>query len=89
MPYVFDRFRQQDASTTRRHGGLGLGLAIVKQLVELHGGSVRVESAGLGQGTTFKVLLPLSVCNPPGIPTTPSVGIPRARWFLCPSLPNG
>ena len=64
LPLVFDRFRQQDASTTRRHGGLGLGLAIVKQLVELHGGSVRAESAGPGQGTTFKVLLPLSVVQP-------------------------
>ena len=61
LPHVFDRFRQQDASTTRRHGGLGLGLAIVKQLVELHGGSIQVESAGLGKGTSFKVLLPLSV----------------------------
>ena len=64
LPYVFDRFRQQDATTTRKHGGLGLGLAIVKQLVELHGGSVRVESAGPGRGTTFKVLLPLSVVQP-------------------------
>ena len=64
LPYVFDRFRQQDASTTRRHGGLGLGLAIVKQLVELHGGSIQVESAGAGHGTTFKVLLPLSVVQP-------------------------
>ena len=64
LPHVFDRFRQQDASTTRRHGGLGLGLAIVKQLVELHGGTVQVESAGLGRGTTFKVALPLSVMQP-------------------------
>lgn len=64
LPYVFDRFRQQDASTTRKHGGLGLGLAIVKQLVELHGGNVRVESGGRGQGTTFCVMLPLSVLRP-------------------------
>ena len=64
LPLVFDRFRQADASTTRRHGGLGLGLAIVKQLVELHGGSVQVSSAGLGQGATFRVLLPLTVLSP-------------------------
>jgi PAS domain S-box-containing protein len=59
LPYVFDRFRQGDASTTRRHGGLGLGLAIVKQLVELHGGNVCVKSGGIGQGATFIVRLPL------------------------------
>ena len=64
LPYVFDRFRQADATTTRRHGGLGLGLSIVKQLVELHGGSVRVKSAGIGQGTTFTVSLPLTVIQP-------------------------
>jgi PAS domain S-box-containing protein len=60
IPYVFDRFQQGDASSTRRHGGLGLGLAIVKQLVELHGGSVRAQSVGLGKGTTFTVHLPIT-----------------------------
>jgi signal transduction histidine kinase/ActR/RegA family two-component response regulator len=60
LPYVFDRFRQGDAGTTRQHGGLGLGLAIVRHLVELHGGTVRVESSGPGEGTTFRVLLPLT-----------------------------
>jgi CheY-like chemotaxis protein len=64
LPYVFDRFRQADASTSRRHGGLGLGLSIVKTLVELHGGSVRVKSSGEGQGATFAVSLPLVAVDP-------------------------
>jgi signal transduction histidine kinase/ActR/RegA family two-component response regulator len=58
IPYVFDRFRQGDASLTRQYGGLGLGLAIVKQLVELHGGTVRAESSGVGHGSSFIVNLP-------------------------------
>ena len=57
-PRLFDRFSQHDASTTRQHGGLGMGLAIVRHLVELHGGTVRAESAGPGQGATFIVRLP-------------------------------
>jgi PAS domain S-box-containing protein len=60
LPYVFDRFRQGDPSTTRRYGGLGLGLSIVKSLVELHGGTVRVKSSGENQGSTFSIALPIS-----------------------------
>ena len=63
LPFVFDRFRQADGSTTRRYGGLGLGLAIVKNVVELHGGRVSVHSEGIGRGTTFRAELPLSL-NP-------------------------
>lgn len=63
LPHVFDRFRQADSTSTRSYGGLGLGLAIVRQLVELHGGSVLVESAGIGQGATFTVSLPLAAVS--------------------------
>jgi len=58
LPHVFERFRQGDASSTRRHGGLGLGLALVRDLVELHGGSVSAQSAGEGKGAMFTVRLP-------------------------------
>ena len=58
LPYVFDRFRQGDSTTTRHHSGLGLGLSIAKQLVEAHHGTIRVESSGSGKGTAFTVSLP-------------------------------
>ena len=61
LPFVFDRFRQSDATTTRSHGGLGLGLSISRHLVEMHGGTVAAASAGEGRGATFTVSLPLEL----------------------------
>jgi signal transduction histidine kinase/ActR/RegA family two-component response regulator len=59
LPHVFERFRQAGASTTRAHGGLGLGLSIVRHIAEAHGGTVEAHSAGLGQGATFRISLPM------------------------------
>jgi signal transduction histidine kinase/ActR/RegA family two-component response regulator len=74
LPYVFDRFRQADGTSTRMHGGLGLGLSIVRQLVELHGGMVSVQSNGDEQGATFIVQLPLIATREQ---TVPAVHPPR------------
>jgi CheY-like chemotaxis protein len=63
LPFVFDRFRQADSTSTRSHGGLGIGLTIVRHIVELHGGTVRADSRGEGHGSTFTVTLPISAAN--------------------------
>jgi hypothetical protein len=82
LPYVFDRFRQEDGSTTRTYGGLGLGLAIVRHIVELHGGTVRAESTGVDQGATFTILLPLMQLKD----ATPSNSILSPSVLLSPAL---
>ncbi|HET7697048.1 MAG TPA: ATP-binding protein [Vicinamibacterales bacterium] len=63
LPYVFDRFRQADSRSTRRHGGLGLGLAIARHLVEEHGGDIRADSEGPGRGTTITIRLPVGLAD--------------------------
>jgi signal transduction histidine kinase/CheY-like chemotaxis protein len=79
LPHVFERFRQGDASSTRRHGGLGLGLALARDLVELHGGTVWAESAGEGQGATFTVRLPtMPTAHVGGNGTRSATPAPRA-----------
>lgn len=94
LPHVFERFRQDDASTTRRYSGLGLGLAIVRHIVELHGGTVEVRSDGEGLGSTFEVLLPIRAVEPrqplvpdnlpsrPDVATSTAKGAPRRTGAL-------
>jgi len=86
LPYVFDRFRQQDASSTRQHGGLGLGLAIVKHLVELHGGVVRADSDGIGKGAAFTVRLPVTPREAPVAAPSPqrALAARAERSLTCP-----
>jgi CheY-like chemotaxis protein len=74
LPDVFDRFRQADGSTTRRHGGLGLGLSIARQIVEMHGGSIRAHSEGPGMGAVFTLTLPLAPAS-----EAPQRAVPPAR----------
>ncbi len=82
LPHVFDRFRQADASTTRRFGGLGLGLSIAKQLAELHGGTVRADSPGTGRGATFTITLPLVAVYP----STPAEDREHPRSSIVPPV---
>jgi len=86
LPYVFDYFRQADAATTRKFGGLGLGLAIVRHLVELHGGTVSAESPGEGQGATFIIGLPLMSTQPTTLADStaldPSLDLSRVKVLL-------
>ena len=65
LPHLFERFRQGDSTTTRAHGGLGLGLAIARRIVELHGGHIEAFSPGEGQGSTFRVELPVMIVHAP------------------------
>ena len=90
LPHVFDRFRQANATTTRAIGGLGLGLSIVRQLVELHGGTVRVDSEGEGLGSTFTVALPLMAVRS-AVSDTQSAQQPEFEppEFECPPELNG
>ena len=67
LPYVFERFRQAEAGTTRKTGGLGLGLAIVRHIVEMHGGTVEASSPGENQGATFRVRLPVMIVHPDAV----------------------
>ena len=83
LPFVFDRFRQADASSTRRHGGLGLGLAIARQLIDLQGGVLSVASAGEGQGATFLLRMPLSdACAALPAAAAHAPGLPLAALVL-------
>ena len=80
LPFAFDRFRQADAGPRREHGGLGLGLAIARHLVELHGGTITAESAGLGHGSTFRVILPThGIVLGPGPQSRSSVASPSPQ----------
>jgi CheY-like chemotaxis protein len=81
LPFVFDRFRQADSTSTRQHGGLGLGLAIARHLIEIHGGTVEATSGGEGKGARFTVRLPLagSIAEPTAVPAADSESESKER----------
>jgi CheY-like chemotaxis protein len=85
LPHVFERFRQADDNNARRHGGLGLGLAIARELVELHGGRIRAESPGRGQGATFTVEFPINDVSPDAPVANPSERSAEPGWRFEPS----
>ena len=88
LPYVFDRFRQADSSSTRAHGGLGIGLALVRHLVELHGGAVEARSGGEGSGSTFAIRLPVGgpATEDETVAPVPAATVSRASLTGLPSL---
>jgi CheY-like chemotaxis protein len=91
LPFVFDRFRQADSSSTRQHAGLGLGLAIVRHIVELHGGTVHVASEGLTRGATFRLCLPISIAAadpPPAALAHPAVPTVTTGTLAVDALPD-
>lgn len=88
LPFVFDRFRQADSTTTREHGGLGLGLAIARHLVEIHGGTIKAESLGEGKGATFSLRLP-SVGSQSTINRIPAGSLADTARFEADSRLNG
>lgn len=81
LPYIFDRFRQANSSSTRKHGGLGLGLSIVRHIIDKHGGTIRAESEGAGKGATFTVELPLIDGDRHAIETVPRRQQAKAQQY--------
>jgi CheY-like chemotaxis protein len=86
LPHIFERFRQAEGGTTRRHGGLGLGLAITRHIIEMHGGTIHATSDGEGKGATFRVKLPLAIVHRETHPEEERVH-PRAERPLRPGMP--